>query len=291
MRNSNNIKFQNNKIFLTQYANSLAKKNLKQSFNVSSSRTDSKFNMLHLLMNDINERLNKKSIKKSLKQSVSNENINTSKQRINIKLNLINGTTNTKKTKTNKKNKKLEESIFKLEKSLKSNQTKIYNNSFLIPKESLINKIQKRNNKNALSFDNLLDTNNKTKYNNYIHSSNSAKKINSFRVLQSNSNNEKKFNIHPILSSNNNNLSSRAKKIIMPKHSYYTTQYFNSEKSPKFKKKISISLKKRNIEKDNVIERNKSFNNLVSKCEQLKEKTNKILSNFLNIVEKKFEKN
>ena len=106
---------------------------------------------------------------------------------------LINGTTNTKKTKTNKKNKKLEESNFKLEKSLKSNQTKIYNNSFFIPKESLLNKIQKRNNKNALSFDNLLDINNKkSKVNNNTYCHNSSKKINSFR-LQTNSVIEKKF--------------------------------------------------------------------------------------------------
>ena len=288
MRNTNinNNKSQNNKVSLTQYSNSLIKNKNKKPVG-SITIKDDKFNMLKLLMNDINDMYNKKSIKRNLKQSFSNENISSNNGKPKLNINFENNDIINNKFRNNKKNKNFEET-FKLEYSTKKNQIKHIHKSFVNQKE-LTNQNQNhknnKNNKNALSFDNLLDINNKkTKVNNNTYCHNSSKKINSFR-LQTNSVIEKKMNLHPYLSSNN----SKSKKTIKPKQNSFVFQNKNSENEKKNKKKFSISLKKKNIQQEFNIEnnRNSNFNDLVSKCEKLKEKTSRILANYLSIIENK----
>ena len=288
MRNTNinNNKCQNNKVSLTQYSNSLIKKKNKKPVG-SITIKDDKFNMLKLLMNDINDMYNKKSIKRNLKQSFSNENISSNNGKPKLNINFENNDIINNKFRNNKKNKNYEET-FKLDYSTKKNQIKHFHKSFVTQKE-LTNQNQKyknnKNNKNALSFDNLLDINNKkSKVNNNTYCHNSSKKINSFR-LQTNSVIEKKMNLHPYLSSNNSN----SKKTIKPKHNSFVFQNINSENDKRNKKKFSISLKKKNIPQEFNMENNRNsyFNDLVSKCEKLKEKTSRILANYLSIIENK----
>jgi hypothetical protein len=243
--------------------------------------------MLKLLMNDINDMYNKKSIKRNLKQSFSNENISSNNGKPKLNINFENNDIINNKFRNNKKNKNFEET-FKLEYPTKKNKIKHFHKSFVNQKE-LTNQNQNhknnKNNKNALSFDNLLDINNKiSKVNNNTYCHNSSKKINSFR-LQTNSVIEKKMNLHPYLSSNNSN----SKKTIKPKQNSFVFQNINSDNEQKNKKKFSISLKKKNIQQEFNIEnnRNSNFNDLVSKCEKLKEKTSRILANYLSIIENK----
>ena len=138
MRNLNSChnKTQNNKISLTQYSNSLIKKKNKKTLIFESiSRKDDRFNLLKLLMNNVNDKINKKPSKRNLKQSFSNESISSfnTKPKLNINLNLENDILYNKFTKNHKKNNNnSEESLFKLEKSVNKNKNKNVHNSFLI---------------------------------------------------------------------------------------------------------------------------------------------------------------
>ncbi len=312
MRNLNSChnKTQNNKISLTQYSNSLIKKKNKKTLIFESiSRKDERFNLLKLLMNNVNDKINKKPSKRNLKQSFSNESISSfnSKPKLNINLNLENDILYNKFTKNHKKNNNnSEESLFKLEKSLNKNKTKNVHNSFLI-QNGFYNQSKKKgkDNKNTLSFDNLLDVNNinnKSRFNNNnnnnTHSTNSTIKINSFRALQTNSFIGKKNKFYCNLLSNNNcSINSKGKKTIKTKHNSFVTQNVNFDKKHKINKKISISLKKRNKLQENENPQNNNgyfynnnisqnnFNNFVFQCEKLKERTNKVLSNYLSLVE------
>ena len=81
------------------------------------------------------------------------------------------------------------------------------------------------------------------------------------------------------------------------KHNSFVTQNVNFDKKHKINKKISISLKKRNKLQENENPQNNNgyyynnnvsqnnFNNFVFQCEKLKERTNKVLSNYLSLVE------